>query len=248
MHNDVGISVIAGNTADTLDIFFQWATTYFDEINVVVQPNNFDDTLELCKHWATLDSVKLQVHEFDNFSAQFQRAIDMCTKPWCIQLGADEILDDFPYAHLPQMMERLNKKVGVFPRLNLQRDYKHFNSRGYPDYQQRLIKMNAGIGMDGKEVDETLNVNPADTVLLDQLPIIHFGHIRPEAALRQKGRDRKRFAAQDRCDGQQLKEVGIEWFIVRNAAWDANAKPLRQQHVQWIERWLQPDSYFRGIA
>lgn len=238
--DSVGISMIAGNTADTLDVFFQWATANFTEVNVVVQPDNYDNTRELVRHWKTAAGgvISVQEHPFDNFSAQFQRAIDMCSKPWCIQLGADEILAEFPYDHLPKLMDRMQKKVAILPRFNLQRDWKHYNRAGYPDYQKRIIKMGYGIGMNGAEVDETLNVDPKDCTVLEALPIIHFGHIRQREALIQKGKDRIKFADVDPCGGPNLKEHGIEWFVKRNHEWDRDAQPLMSQHVEWIDRFL----------
>lgn len=236
----VGVSMIAGNTADTLDVFFTWAVDNFDEVNVVVQPENYDNTIGLCVFYADQypGIINLKVHPFDNFSAQFQRAIDMCTKEWVFQLGADEILADFPYERIPTMMDRMKKDVGVLPRFNLQRDYKHFNKDGYPDYQQRLIRMGTGIGMDGSVVDEHLNAAPSQMGILEALPMIHFGHIRPPAALQQKGVDRIKFAEDDACDGPKLKEFGENWFIKRNEEWDRQAQPMMSQHVKWIEKYL----------
>lgn len=240
--------MIAGNTVDTLPIFFTWAVENFPEVNVVVQPDNFDNTLEVCQDYAKRfpSIINLQVHEFDNFSAQFQRSIDMCTCDWTIQMGADEILADFPYSQIPVMMDRMKKDVGTLPRFNLQRDLHHFNAHGFPDYQHRVIRMATGIGMNGAEVDETLNAAPEQRTFLEALPIIHFGHIRPTDALMQKGKDRLKFADQDACDGPPLKEHGEAWFIKRNVQWDREARPLMSQHVRWIEKYVPLDSPIRG--
>jgi hypothetical protein len=241
--------MIAGNTADTLDIFFAWAVDNFEEVNVVCQPENFDDTLEVCKMWEEgNERIRLQIHEFDNFSAQFQRAIDMCTKDWVFQLGSDEILAEFPYGQIPKLMDRMKKDVGVLPRFNLQRDYKHYNADGWPDWQQRLIRMNCGVGMDGAVVDEHLNAAPSQMAILEALPMIHFGHIRPPAALRQKGTDRLRFAEDDACDGPKLKEFGEQWFIKRNEEWDKAATPMMSQHIRWIEKYLPVNSPLRRMT
>jgi len=244
---DISVSMIAGNTADTLDVFFTWATEHFDEINVVVQPDNYDNTLELCQSYdERFESIKLMVSEFDNFSAQFQRSIDMSTKDWTIQLGADEILAEFPYERLPQMLTRMKKKVAILPRFNLQRDYKHYNEEGYPDFQWRVMNRAAGIGMNGKTVDESLNADPKDCMVLEACPIIHFGHIRPHEALIQKGKDRIKFADDDACDGPPLKEHGIEWFDKRNESWDRVAKTLPHEYVRHIEKYLPSNSVLRG--
>lgn len=238
--DNVAISMIAGNCADVLPTFFKWATAHFSEINVVCQTENYDDTEQVCKDWANEhQSIKLQFHPFDNFSAQFQRSIDMCSRPWCIQLGADEILTEFPYDKIPDVIERTHKKVGILPRYNLQRDHMHFHKPGYPDYQRRIIKMDEGIGMDGNVVDETLNVEPEDCMWFNAIHIIHFGHIRPAHALKQKGIDRKKFAEHDKCDGKQLLEIGTEWFIERNKLWNEAAYPLSSIDVRWIEKFYK---------
>lgn len=245
----IGISAIAGNTADTLDVFFLWAIDNFEEVNVVVQPENYDNTIGLCCFYADQypDQVNLKVHEFDNFSAQFQRAIDMCSKDWTIQMGADEILADFPYDQLPKLMDRMKKDVGILPRFNLQRDHKHYNKEGYPDWQQRLIRMGAGVGMNGALVDEKLNASPSQMAILEALPIIHFGHIRPNSALQQKGIDRIKFAKDDPCDGPKLEEHGENWFIKRNEEWDREATSMMSQHVAWIEKYLPATSSLRKV-
>lgn len=243
---NIGIAMIAGNTADTLDVFFQWAVSRFPEVVVLVQPENFDDTKELCSKWekSNPDIIRVQVHEFDDFSSQKQRAIDMCTKEWCILMDADEILADFPYEQIPHIMERMKANLGYLPRYNLQRDINHYNADGYPDYQARILKTNSGVMMNGKTVDESLvDSHNGQTAVLDMIPILHLGHIRPTESLKQKGRDRIKFADEDRADGRQLKEVGTDWFIARNRAWDENAKPLPKHHAAWVKRYAHGTVY-----
>ena len=241
----IGISMIAGNAADTLVVFFEWARAHFTEINVVVQPRNYDNTLELCTEYAEKypDQIKLQIHEFENFSAQLDRAIAMCTCDFVIVMGSDEILGKFPYEHIPSMLDRMQKDVGMLPRFNLQRDINHYNPMGYPDWQYRIIRMSSGVHYNGKVVDETLDVPIESCIGIEALPIIHFGHIRPEAALKQKGRDRKKFADQDACDGPQLNEVGTDWFIVRNKSWDEVARPVPAPHGEWINEWATKGNF-----
>ena len=142
----------------------------------------------------------------------------------------------------------MGKKVGILPRYNLQRTIGMYMQGSYPDYQKRIIKMGVGVAMDGNVVDETLAVSPADCTVLDTISIIHFGHIRPEPALKQKGRDRKRFAAQDKCDGPQLTEVGVDWFIVRNKAWNEQAAPLPREIASWVQRWIPGGHYFWSLS
>ncbi len=245
----ISISVIVGNAADTLDIFFYWALANFEEVNVVVQPDNYDNSLEICKYYGATHShkVNLLVHEFDDFSSQFDRSIALSTCDFTIVLGSDEILTEFPYQQIPFMMNRLGKDVGVLSRYNLQRDIYHYNQQGYPDIQSRIIRISSGIHFNGRAVDETLDIPDGSSVVLNSIQIIHFGHIRPKYALRQKGIDRKKFAHADRCDGPQLNKVGIDWFIIRNKAWDEQAQPLPNHHISWLDQWIPENSEFRNV-
>lgn len=234
--SNLSLCMIAGNTADTLETFFRWATDHFTEINVVCQTENVDDTKEICEQWAMHEYVHVRYHEFDDFSSQKQRSIDMCSRDYIVQLDSDEILSEFPYEQIPRILERSGKSVGAPLLLNLQRDYKHFNPTHHPYYQPRI--MTRGVGMNGKTIDERLDVAPGTIVPIPGLAILHFGHIRPEGALLQKGEDRYRFADADPADGAQLKSVGKGWFKLRNEAWDPHAVPLDREYVMWIERYL----------
>lgn len=246
---NIGLSITAGNTADTLPVFFKWAIEHFTEINVVVQPNNFDDTLDIIKEWERKhsDVINVKINEFDNFSNQAQRAIDMCSKDWCIILDSDEILGDFPYNEIPTFMSRVNKRVGILPRYNLQKDINHYHTIGYPDYQACIIKMNEGIKFNGKVVDESLEFKQSDSIVIDAVPIIHFGHIRPSHSLLQKGKDRIKFANEDPCDGPSLKKYGIEWFSFRNNLFNKELSKMPRHHILWIRKYVK-DTYFEELV
>lgn len=234
--NNLSLCMIAGNTADTLETFFRWATDHFTEINVVCQTENVDDTREICEQWGMHEHVRVLYHEFDDFSKQKQRSLDMATRDYIVQLDADEILSWFPYEQIPRILDRAGKSVGAPLLINLQRDHKHFNPRHHPYYQPRVLRR--GIKMNGATIDERLDMDPGDVVPIMGLSILHFGHIRPEEALLQKGEDRYRFADDDPADGPQLKTVGKSWFRDRNRGWDQIAVPLESEHVRWIERYI----------
>jgi glycosyltransferase involved in cell wall biosynthesis len=223
MQNNVSLCTIVKNSEDTIDMWCSWAIDNFTEINIVVDDENTDQTLEKCNQWAnSSDSINLYVHKFDNFSSQKQRAYDMCTKPFAILIDADEILEELPPDGLESTMEKSGTDVGVLMRYNLQKNVQHYNRTLYPDSQLRLIRMSSTIKMNGKLVDESLDV-PINTKLT-MLPwhIIHYGHIRPTDALKLKGKDRIIFADVDVCDGDALKQHGEDMFIERNKEWDTD--------------------------
>jgi hypothetical protein len=221
MQSDVSLSVIIKNSEDTIDTFFLWAVDNFDEINVVIDTMNSDSTRPKCFMWANrYTSINIIEREFDNFSMQKQRAIDMTTKPYCLLMDVDEILEELPSNAIAQIMERTGSDVGALSRFNLQRDDEHYNIDSYPDSQYRVIRMGSGIRMNGKVVDETLGMNQETKIIGLPWNIIHYGQIRNLDALKLKGKDRVVFANEDDCDGKGLKEYGDDWFIERNKEWD----------------------------
>lgn len=219
MQHNTSLCTIIKNSEDVVDTFFKWAVQNFSEINVVLDPNNDDATRIKCATWEDIyQNINLVEHEFDDFSSQWNRAIDMTTKKYCIYMGSDEILEEIPENGIENFMWRTNSDVGVLSRYNFQGDDEHFIH--YPDSQFRIIKMESGIRMNGKLVDETLGIKAHH--LMSHLPwhILHYGHIRPVNALRLKGKDRIRFKSDDSCDGEMLEKYGEEWFIERNKLWN----------------------------
>ncbi|WP_049623091.1 glycosyltransferase family 2 protein [Frateuria defendens] len=82
----LSVVVITYNNADTLDACLaevDWA----DEI-VVLDSGSTDDTVAIARrHGARVD-----VHPFDDYGPQKQRAIDLARHDWVLNLDADEIL------------------------------------------------------------------------------------------------------------------------------------------------------------
>jgi len=221
MQDNISLAVIIKNSEDVIDMFFKWAKDNFSEINVVVDTKNDDMTLAKCLTWEeNCNAINVVEYKFDNFSAQWNRAIEMSTKKFCIYMGADEIMEEMPHNGIENFMNASKVDVGVLDRYNLQRDEDHYNIKGFPDRQFRIIRMSSGIKMDGKVVDETLGMTKETKIGILPWGIIHYGHIRPKSALLLKGKDRKVFAKDDNADGKGLGEHGDSWFIYRNLEWD----------------------------
>ena len=82
----LSVVVITYNNGDTLDRVLRevdWA----DEI-VVLDSGSGDDTVAI----ATAHGARIAVHPFDDYGPQKQRAIDMATHHWVLNLDADEVL------------------------------------------------------------------------------------------------------------------------------------------------------------
>lgn len=225
MQNNVSLCTIVKNSEDVFHKFMNWGLDNFPEINVVVDTTNDDDTMDAVLHYskngyAGCGRVNILVHPFDNFSKQWDRAIEMTTKDFCIYMCCDEIIEELPPDGIEKFMNRAKIHVGVLNRYNLQRDPHHYNTIGYPDRQLRVIRMSTGIKMDGKLVDESLGVDRFTPMEVLPWSIIHWGHIRNKKALALKGKDRLPFAKFDDADGGGLEVHGENWFIYRNEEWD----------------------------
>jgi hypothetical protein len=228
------------NCSDVQFTFYNWAVDNFDEINIVVDPNNGDDTYHnVMGLMESNDKVRVLVHEFDDFSSQKQRAYDMCTKPYALLMDSDEILVDIPDDAIAKFMDRAGADVGAFSRINFQIDDEHMKY-GDNDYQYRLVKRGSDVKMNGAPVDERLRIGMNNKPILLPWEILHYGHIRPVRHLLLKGEDRLRFAKDDACDGPMLEKHGESWFVDRNVEWDALALPAP------IHATTQSKKYWRG--
>lgn len=218
--DNVSVCMIAKNCADIIGTSLRWACDNFEEVNVVVDPNNGDSTASFIVSELSNPKIRVKFCEFDNFSAQKQRALDMATKPWVLLMDSDEIFEDsVPWGSVIRSLDRNNLHGATFNRLNLQGDVDHFKIPTECIY--RLVRKDLA-KMDGKPVDEMLMVNDPSKIINLMWSIIHFGHIRSESALLLKGKDRIKFINSDPCDGPGLREHGDEWFIKRNDLWNQN--------------------------
>lgn len=237
MQNNVSLCAIVKNSADTIDMFVRWGLDNFPEINLVVDTENDDETAELCCSWEDgYNNIHVNFHKFDNFSNQKQRSIDMATKDYVLIIDSDEIMEDLPDNFIENSISRSGYDILAFPRYNLQKDYKHFYTRGYPDFQYRATKK-CFAKMNGKPVDETLELSDRR---FGNYPfhIIHFGHIRSEEHLLLKGKDRFPFAKDDGCDGSSLIKHGEDWFRYRNLEFNNYLADLPQSIINQIERYV----------
>ncbi|HXS74205.1 MAG TPA: glycosyltransferase family 2 protein, partial [Rhodanobacteraceae bacterium] len=78
--------IITFNNADTLERCLA-AADFADEI-VVLDSGSGDATVEIAKRFG----ARVEVHPFDDYGPQKQRAIDMAAHDWILNLDADEVL------------------------------------------------------------------------------------------------------------------------------------------------------------
>ncbi|HVT33393.1 MAG TPA: glycosyltransferase family 2 protein [Rhodanobacteraceae bacterium] len=86
MREPLSVVVITFNNADTLDRCLA-AADWADEI-VVLDSGSTDATVEIAKR----HGARIATHAFDDYGPQKQRAIDMASHDWVLNLDADEVL------------------------------------------------------------------------------------------------------------------------------------------------------------
>ncbi|MBU1082718.1 MAG: glycosyltransferase [Spirochaetes bacterium] len=236
----VSVCTIAKNCADILPTYIAWALDNFEEINIIVDPESTDETSNMMKVYE-LNNPELNIlgYVFDNFSLQKSRAINMATRPWVLLVDTDEIYEEgIPWDAIVNGMERHGHNAAAFSLYNLQEDIHHYRPPIEP--KLRLMKRNIA-RMDGKSVDEGLDFSQVKVAMFD-FAHIHFGHIRPEDALKLKGKDRVRFKDEDPCDGPGMKQYGDEWFIKRNEEFNQRITWVPRQVSRTIERYTRDSS------
>ena len=102
--------IITYNNADTLEQCLA-AANFADEI-VVLDSGSNDATVEIAKrHGATVAT-----HSFDDYGPQKQRAIDMASHDWILNLDADEILSPGTRAVIEHALENPDAAGFRLPR------------------------------------------------------------------------------------------------------------------------------------
>lgn len=96
----LSVVVITLNNAATLDACLS-GVDWADEI-VVLDSGSSDDTLAIARR----HGARVAVHPFDEFGPQKQRAIDMASHDWILNLDADEVLSSSSRAVIEQALTR----------------------------------------------------------------------------------------------------------------------------------------------
>lgn len=182
------------NLADCLDSVRHLA----DEI-VVVDGTSQDSTLEIAKKYNARTKV---VKNLQNFHINKQKAIDMATKDWILQLDADERISDPLAAEIKSVVSDSGKNGYWIARKNWFLGRFLMKGGQYPDYTLRLYRRGKG-RLPQKDVHEQAIVEGELGYLKN--PLIHI-------ADPQFSRYFKRWQRYTALAAVQMKGANIKWY------------------------------------
>lgn len=170
----ISVAIATYNEAVKLGDCLSSVASWVDEI-VVVDGGSVDGTLEIAKRFGAI------VYKRDNpsmFHINKQRAIDMCTSDWILQLDADEVVSKKLHDEISTVIRKKNVLSGfTLPRRNF--FLGRFLSKGgqYPDYLVRLFQKGKG-RLPCKSVHEQIVIDGQIGTLRE--PLLHFTNITRE--------------------------------------------------------------------
>lgn len=234
MYKDLSLCLTVANSADCLPRFMSWALPRFEDI-VVLKSDSDDYTDAMLDKYAQNDNVSLYYQPIKNIAHQKQTCVDYSDKEYKLIVDADEIVQETDWDEVVKYMKAKSINLIHLPRLNLQKDDKHYLPDAYPDWQPRLF--DSSVSFDTDPLYETHHVmkGAKNQSGLQEAHIIHWGHIRSEEQMQWKSDMRRQYAETDRCDGQGLLETK-NWYHERNKTlgFDNKAIPLAQSIVDYI--------------
>ena len=227
---DVTVCTIACNAEDTISNWFNYVYPRFK--HAVIVTSESDDNTEVIA--ANFASVRPEIFThisapMSSFAEHKQLSLDNAPTEWKLILDADEIMEDYDW---DDCVKHCPYDVVAFPRYNLQKDKEHYHKGSYPDYQFRLVNSNVRYNSN-RPVHETLDFDGAYSEL-DEVHIIHWGHIRSQQNLQTKSEMRKKFALWDAADGTQLLKIN-NWFAERNEQWNKDIKKLPKHLCEMLK-------------
>jgi hypothetical protein len=127
-----------------------------------------------------------------DYGAQRNRLIEIGERKgfdWMIQLDSDECMFPEDIDTVKSLMAPDNRLI-VLPRIELVRDFEHYDPGGYPDYQRRVFRLGVGYRF-RRRVHEGLyrRFSPLSEtrlrrgIISDATPIYHYGRVKTPAEL-----------------------------------------------------------------
>lgn len=163
----ISIVLATYNEEKNLSACLESVRDFADEI-VIVDGTSQDNTVRIAKKFG----AKVIVTENQkNFHINKQKAIDMATKEWVLQLDADERVTPKLWAEIQSVMEKKEKDGYWIPRKNWFLGRFLMKGGVYPDYTLRLYKNGKG-KLPQKDVHEQAIVEGEVGYL--QEPLIHI--------------------------------------------------------------------------
>jgi glycosyltransferase involved in cell wall biosynthesis len=150
----LSVALAVHNEESTIVDCLQSVGQLADEI-VVVDGSSTDNTVVLAEKFTG------KIIKTDNpamFHINKQKALEVCTGEWILQLDADEIVTQELKAEILQVIQKSENNGYYIPRKNI--FWGHFMKKGgqYPDYVMRLVR-NGKARFPCKNVHEQISVD-----------------------------------------------------------------------------------------
>jgi glycosyltransferase involved in cell wall biosynthesis len=145
--------IITFNNADTLEQCLA-AADFADEI-VVLDSGSTDATVEIAQR----HGARIATHPFDDYGPQKQRAIDMASHDWILNLDADEVLSPGTRAVIERALEnpaaagfRLPRRERMFWSVQHPSSHRNAHLRLFDRRRGRMnaVPVHAAVEVDGR--------------------------------------------------------------------------------------------------
>lgn len=169
---------------------------------IIVDSGSTDDTINIIKTYENKLNLKIFSRPLgDSFADQRNFAKDYCRGEWILTLDADERLSKNSFALLPGLMRDQSTLAFSFPRIALFPDNQHFIGDPNGDLQLRFFRNLAEIqyiykvherpAYQGKPIHPGLlrtNSGWKWCKIKKEIKILHWGYLKPQPALLEKGK------------------------------------------------------------
>lgn len=214
----LSVALATFNEEQNLGACLDSVKDFADEI-VIVDGTSKDKTVEIAKKY----NAKVKIT--DNppiFHINKQKAIDMCTGDWILQLDADEHISKELKEEITKVLENNTDYNGFWmPRKNFFLGRFLMKGGQYPDYTIRLYKKNKG-SLPQKDVHEQAEVEGKVGYLKN--PLLHYPYKNFSVYLTKWNRYNNLSASQIKVDMKNKNILlrfffGVGYLIVKPAHW-----------------------------
>ena len=218
----LSILLIALNEEGMIEQWLEHTASIAPYEIVIVDGGSTDKTKEKIRLFARqMTGIKLIEHKMgDSFAGQRNLALRECKGDWVLALDADEFLSPNAPLLLPKLMDDRSAIAFCFPRAALFPDKDHYFNQPDKDLQLRLFRNLPGIeyihkvherpAYRGKEIHPGI-VNWKWCRIKREIKILHYGYIKPQPALLEKG---KRWQNFKEASKERGLEIGGEDFFI----------------------------------
>ena len=225
--------VIVANSDDCITRLLKWCNEHFEDI-VIVKSDSIDNTDKVIDD--NIGHARLYYKKMPpSFSEQKSYCRSLAKNDWHLVIDADELI---AFDKFDQLINIYKERVEalIFPRYNLQVDEEHYTMYGFPDLQIRL--MHKDVKVENKSAHESYL--PKTSIQIENIPIIHWGHIRDEKHMINKADIRvnmgEQYLKDDVVDGSKIK-LNNKWYIERNKNFEKKIEKLDQKYIDYINKY-----------